>query len=149
MKSAAFPESAGQQLAEVILTAALALPMVLAVGGLRNSRLIRGAAALQTIDWSSSPNTSRQGVQTLAPPVAAFGPSEAPGTKSESRLSEARGEIQKNRIAAQVAVPKSSTGDGAQTPAVAPERAAPMRQVMPPVQRGISSEATPQRGTEF
>jgi len=135
MKSAAISESAGQQLAEAVLAAALTLPLVFAFAVLNSSRWFRGAASLQKIDWSSLPNTSRQAVQTLDSPVAAFGPSQAPETKAESRSSEGRREIQTNRNSAQVAVPKSSTGDSAQTAVVAAGRAAPTRCGPPPVQR--------------
>ncbi len=119
MHSTAFSASAGEQLAEAVLAAALALPLAFAVGGLKSSRLIRRAAPQQTIEWSSAPNSLRQPLQTLDPPMPALGLRRTAETKAESRSSEARGEIQKNRIAAGVAVPISRAGDGAQTDSIA------------------------------
>ena len=149
MKTAAFTESAGQQLAEAVIAAALALPLVFAVGGLRNSRLSRAAAELQKIDWSSVPNGWRQPAQIPDPPVAAFRPSQVQESKAESSSSEALRPTQKERHSAQASVPKSPAHDGAQTPAAAAGSAAPARQDMPPVQGGIPSTATPQTRTEF
>lgn len=145
MKSAAFSESAGQQLAEAVLAAALALPLVFAVGGLKNSRLIRGAAWLQTIEWSSSLNSPRQAPQVSATATQVDGLKRIRETKSKSGLGEGREEIQRIRNSAGVAVAKSPADRGAQAAAVAAKRAVPTR----PVPRGIPSEATPQRGTEF
>ena len=132
-----------EQLAEAVLAAALALPLAFAVGGLKNSRLIRGAASLQTIEWSSSPNSTRQPAQTLDPHMPAFGLRRTPEAKVESRLSDGRGETQKNRDSAGVNVPKSPADDGAQTAAHSAGRPAPTRLDPRP---GIPPEATPQKG---
>lgn len=149
MKSAAFSESAGQQLAEAVLAAALALPLVFAVGGLKNSRLIKGAASLQTIEWSSSFDSPRQTPQVSATATQVDGLKRVRETKSKSGLGEGRVEIQRIRNSAGVGVTTTAVDDGIHT-AVAPARSAALtRQDPRPVRRVIPPEAAPQRGTEF
>lgn len=57
MQSAAFPETAGQQFAEAVLAAALALPLVFAVSELRNSRLLRESVPPRAADSTSTPRS--------------------------------------------------------------------------------------------
>jgi len=73
MKSAVPSKPAGQQLAEAVLATALTVPLVFAVGELRDSRLLRDAVPHQSAEMSPALQSARPPKLAVAspPPILA------------------------------------------------------------------------------